>query len=72
MLNQNIILDYLKNGTFNIVCYDDIKEKLETVNTNEKTSLSKTAIGTLIRNVDDEMFYIYLGSVGIYYVDINQ
>lgn len=66
-----VIFDYLKNGSFNIVCYNDIKDKLETVDTHEKTSLSKTTIGTLIRNVDDEMFYIYLGSVGIYYVDIN-
>jgi len=62
------IFEYVKDGSFNIHFYDDVKDTLLPVEISKKISLSNSKIGMLLRNIDDEEYYIYLGLVGQYYV----
>lgn len=63
-----IIFEYLTNGYFNAHIYDDVKDDLEEVSVSNKISLSESTPGSILRNINDESYYIYLGMVGQFYV----
>jgi len=63
-----IIFEYIKDGSFNAHIYDDVKNVLSVVMVCDKISLSESKIGDILRNIEDESYYIYLGLVGQYYV----
>jgi len=63
-----IIFEYIKNGFFLVHIYDDVKDDLEEVCVSKKVSLSESKPGNILRNIDDESYYIYLGLIGQYYV----
>lgn len=66
-----LIFDYDKNSAYNVLFYDDVKDSLVEVSVDEKISLSTSSLGMLLRSIDDELYYIYLGLVGVFYVDIH-
>lgn len=63
-----IIFEYIKDGSFNAHIYDDVKDDLIEVSVQDKVSLSESKPGTILRSVDDESYYIYMGMVGQYYI----
>lgn len=63
-----VIFEYKMGGMFNIHLYDDVKEQLNDVGVLNKVSLSESVLGELLRNIDDESYYIYFGPVAQYYV----
>lgn len=66
-----IIFEYVKDGSFNIHLYEDVKDELMNVSVDDTVSLSESKPGTILRNLDDESYYIYMGMVGQYYVTEN-
>lgn len=68
---EPIIFEYIKDGTFNAHLYNDVKDDLVEVSVEDKISLSESKSGTLLRSINDESYYIYMGMVGQYYVSEN-
>lgn len=64
-----IIFEYIKDGSFYVHLYSDVIDNLVEVSIKNKVSLSESKPGTLLRSVEDESYYLYLGLVGQFYVD---
>ncbi len=65
---EPVIFEYTKDELYNIHLYNDVKHELQEIKVKEAISLSETKPGTLIRNMSNESYYIYMGLVGQYYV----
>jgi hypothetical protein len=63
-----IIFEYVKDGTFIAHLYEDVQDELIEVSVQDKVSLSESKPGTILRNIEDESYYIYMGMVGQFYV----
>lgn len=64
-----IIFEYIKDGSFVVHLYDDVVDDLNCVCIDDKVSLAESKPGNILRSIDDESYYIYMGLVGQFYVD---
>ena len=66
-----IIFEYIKDGSFRAHLYEDVKDDLMEVSVHDKVSLSESKPGTILRSIEDESYYLYMGMVGQLYVNEN-
>ena len=68
---EPIIFEYIKDGSFRAHLYSDIQDELMEVKVHDKVSLSESNPGTILRSIEDESYYLYMGLVGQFYVNEN-
>ncbi len=68
---EPIIFEYVKDGTFCAHLYSDVVDELVEVKVHDKISLSESSPGTILRSIEDESYYLYMGLVGQFYVNEN-
>ena len=66
---EPIIFEYVKDGSFRAHLYADVENELVEVSVHDKVSLSESKPGTILRSIEDESYYLYMGMVGQLYVN---
>lgn len=68
---EPIIFEYAKDGSFKAHLYSDVSSDLVEIKVHEKVSLSESHPGYILRSIEDESYYLYMGLVGQLYVNEN-
>ena len=68
---QPLVFEYIKDGSFRVHLFYDVEDELTAVSVHDKVSLSESKPGTILRSIEDESYYLYMGMVGQFYVSEN-